>query len=145
MDVWHFWIVAGVVLLAAEMFTLSFGLASLGIGCLGIGLASYLSIGPPGQIIIFAALTLGSFFGIRPFFNKFLIQSGDARSSGVEALIGKTGTVTESINNENNQGRVDLEGEYWRARSEYGIEILTNETVKVERIEGATIYVIKLY
>jgi membrane protein implicated in regulation of membrane protease activity len=62
----------------------------------------------------------------------------------VEALIGKTGRVTEAINEDLNSGRVVVGGDDWRAVTQDGSVIEKNSKVEVVRVEGSKVYVRKI-
>src|SRR6266849_3887430 len=95
---WQIWTVAGVLLLVAEMFAPGFWLACVAIGCFAAGLVGLTPVGLTGQVIAFAAGTLASLVGIRPFLQRhFRLGPGTGVLPNVDALLGKTGVVTERI------------------------------------------------
>jgi membrane protein implicated in regulation of membrane protease activity len=81
------------------------------------------------------------FFGIRPFYMRFLFRSNDARETGVRAYIGNTYKVTETIRNMEDTGRVKIGSESWRAKSEADAIIEAGELVVVSKVEGSTVIV----
>src|SRR6266849_10249366 len=114
MSGWQIWTVAGVLLLVAEMFAPGFWLACVAIGCLAAGLVGLTPVGLTGQVIAFAASTLASLVGIRPFLRRhFRLGPGTGVLTNVDALLGKTGVVTERIDAGGvaRSGRVIVEGE----------------------------------
>jgi membrane protein implicated in regulation of membrane protease activity len=141
MEVWHYWIIAGVLCLIAEIFTAGFVVGVLGIGCFGASAACFLGYGLTVQVICFTIATLLGFIFIRPLFMKFMYGKGDGGKIGVEALVGKYASVIVEIDNRRNKGRIRLGAEEWRAASENGNNIDEGQTVKVVRIDGATAYV----
>ena len=56
-------------------------------------------------------------------------------------MIGKTGRVTEVIDEEINSGRVFVGGDDWKAIALDGSIIEKNSKVEVVRVEGAKVYV----
>src|SRR5216684_2743850 len=98
MSGWQIWTIIGVLLLVAEMFAPGFWLACVAIGCFVAGLAGLAPVGLTGQVIAFAVSTLASLVGIRPFLRRhFRLEPGTGVRTNVDALLGKTGVVTERI------------------------------------------------
>lgn len=106
-----------------EIFVPSFVLFNFGIGALVGSLAAGLNLSIEWQIVLFSAGTLLSFFLIRPVMKKYAYRRSEDVKTNTDALIGRQATVTEEISNENNRGRVLLDGDNWQARS------LSNETI----------------
>jgi membrane protein implicated in regulation of membrane protease activity len=66
-----------------------------------------------------------------------------ALRTGAAALVGKRAVVVEGIANDEDVGRVRIDGEVWTARSfDDGAMIDTGEVVEVVAIRGATVLVI---
>ena len=116
MEIHHYWIIFGIVLMIAEIFTPGFLLASFGIGAFGGSLFAYWDYEFKFQLFVFSAVTMGVFFGIRPLYNKYFHKLDDQRETGVNALIGNNYKVTENINNFENTGRVQVGSESWCGR-----------------------------
>lgn len=143
MEGWQVWIIIGIICFIFEVMTTGFYLAGFGISCFSAGAASYFDLSFNLQLLTFSLSVLVLFFGVRPFFVKYIYRRGEKHSFGVQALIGKTGIVTETIRNAENSGRVNVGGESWKALSETGEIIETNKMVIVKRFEGVTLYVEK--
>lgn len=145
MSDWQIWIVAAALLLVAEMFTPGFWLASVAVGCLAAGVAGLLPIGLLGQVLVFAATTVGSLFGLRPVLvRRFLHARGMEVRTNVEALVGKSGVVTKRIDPVTRVGRVAVEGEDWRgALLEGGSAVEPGTRVIVVQVDGSTLVVEK--
>ena len=99
MEIHHYWIIFGIVLMIAEIFTPGFLLASFGIGAFGGSLFAYWDFEFKVQLFVFSAVTMVVFFGIRPLYNKYFHKLDDQRETGVNAFIGNNYKVTENINN----------------------------------------------
>ena len=56
-------------------------------------------------------------------------------------MVGKSGLVTETIDNSRTQGQVKVLGQIWTARSEQDVVIPQGTQVRVLRIEGAKVFV----
>lgn len=138
---WHLWVIVSIVLFIAEVLMPTFVPASFGVGCLFSAATSLLGLGLKYQIAGFIAGTLVSFFGVRPFFTKYCYRSSQDIKTNVDALIGKTGRVSETISEELHSGRVLVGGDDWKASAIDGATIEKNEKVEVIRVEGATVFV----
>ena len=136
----------GFALIAVEFFVPSFGILGIG-GIVSLTFGSVIlmdtdvpGFGIPMSLIVSIALTAGVLFaGIMYYlagsFKKPLV-------SGSESLIGQTAEV---ISNHDEHGlRVHLDGENWRAKALTKHHYDVGDTVRVERIDGLTLYVTHL-
>src|SRR3989442_5057813 len=114
MHEWQVWIVAALVLFGAEMLAPGFWLVSVALGCLAAGVVSAILPGLLAPSLTFAATTVASLVGIRPFLLRHMHRGTDVVRTNVDALIGKIGVVTERIDPATKRGRVLVEGEDWR-------------------------------
>ena len=143
MHEWQVWLVAALLLFVAEMVAPGFWLLSVAVGCLAAGLASLLLPGSLVPVLSFAAGTLLSLVGIRPFLLRHLHPRGTEIRTNVDALAGRVGIVSERIDPATGKGRVLVEGEDWRAAALMDAAIEPGTKVMVVRVEGATLYVDK--
>ena len=145
METWLLWLLAAVGLLIAEMFTGGFWLACVAIGCAAAGVVGLLPFaGLITQTITFAATSLLSLAGLRPVLHRRFLPSGaPALRTGVDALLGKTGYVTERIAPGHRAGRVVVEGEDWRAVALDDSVMETGTRVTVLQVDGTTLTVDK--
>ncbi|WP_334024962.1 NfeD family protein [Nocardia terpenica] len=130
------WLVAGVLLAAAEMLTGDFTLLMLGGAALvTAGVAGVAHTSLVVDAIIFGISALALLFLIRPMLlRRFAIPPPTA--TNVHALPGKTAKVLETVNEDT--GRVKIDGEVWSARSfDPSEEYAEGETVYVMKIDGA--------
>jgi membrane protein implicated in regulation of membrane protease activity len=141
LEIWHIWIIIAMGFFIAEIFTPGFLLACFGIACLTTGLFSFFELGAKAQIITFSISTLVVFFGIRPFVLKYFYTSTGKLKTNIDALIGKTGLVSERIDPNINKGRVIIGGEDWRGISIDENIIETGEKIKVVRVDGTKLYI----
>src|ERR671922_202389 len=118
MEDWLVWFLGAIALIVAEMFTPGFWLFCLGVGAAAAGVAALVpGLGPAIQGITFAAASLLSMVGLRPrLLHYFQLGPGSELRTGVDALLGKTGIVTERIG-PGGTGRVKVNGEDWRGQS----------------------------
>ena len=142
-EIWHIWIIVAVILFIIEIFTPAFLAACLAIGCIFAGIFSSMDFGIKIQLLAFSIGTLISFFGVRPFILKYgHKKSGDLKTN-VDALVGKFGKVTVTIDNFQNQGRVTVEGDDWKAESENNEILNAGERVEIIKVDS-TILTVKL-
>jgi membrane protein implicated in regulation of membrane protease activity len=140
-EIWHIWIIVAVLLFILEIFTPAFLAACLAIGCIFAGIISSLDFGINIQLIAFSVGTLSSFFGIRPFILKYgHKKSGDLKTN-VHALVGKIGKVIVTIDNDQNQGRISVEGDDWKAESENSEIIHAGEKVEIINVDSTLLTV----
>lgn len=141
LETWHIWIIIAIVLFIVEIFTPAFLAACLGIGCLFAGVFSYLDFGVNIQLLAFSAGTLLSFFGIRPFILRYGHKKDGDLKTNVHALVGKTGKVTVTIDNSQNQGRVTVEGDDWKAETENDEILNVGEKVEILKVDSTILFV----
>jgi membrane protein implicated in regulation of membrane protease activity len=143
MHEWQAWLVAALLLFVAEMVAPGFWLLSVAVGCLAAGLVSLVVPGVVVPALSFAAGTLLSLVGVRPFLLTYLHPRSSAIKTNVDALAGRVGIVSERIDPGTGKGRVQVEGEDWRAASIMDTALEPGTRVMVVRVEGATLYVDK--
>lgn len=142
-DPWFLWLMAGLILLILEVLTPGFILACFGIAAILASASAGIGFGLNGQLIVFAFGILLSGLLIRPIFFK-LLKGDQKQVSNIDAYRGKVGQVTLAIDPVHNSGRVKVGGEDWKAAlvTPSAEPIPAGTTVTVDRIEGATIFVI---
>ncbi|HEV8150310.1 MAG TPA: NfeD family protein [Gemmatimonadales bacterium] len=145
MAAWQLWSVIAVLLLIAEMFTGGFWLACVAVGAAAAAVAALLPFaGMLTQTIVFAAGSLLGLIGLRPALTRrFLHSGGRELRSGVDALRGKSGYVTERIEPGSRPGRVNVEGEDWRGVSLDDSVLEPGTRVMVIQVDGTTLIVEK--
>jgi len=142
---WIAWVVLGLVLIVAEVFTPGFVLLWFGIGALAAAFASILGVDSLAvQFLIFSVVSIGLTAASRTIFVNYFSRekTGDSLRTGADALPGKIGTVVSSSRGALNEGAVKVFGSTWTAYPAEGEEPLeAGERVCVERMEGASLYV----
>jgi membrane protein implicated in regulation of membrane protease activity len=141
-QVWHIWIIVAVLLFIIENFAPTFIASCIAIGCISSGIFAYFNFGIKIQLIAFSIGALTSFFGVRPFMLKYVHKKSEHIKTNVDALVGKVGTVIVTIDGSQNQGRVIVEGDDWRADTENNEIIKVGEKVEVLKIHS-TILIVK--
>ncbi len=125
-----------------EVFTMDFSLMCFGLGLLGASAASWLQLGLGWQVLIFVVLSLALFISIRPLALKHLYHKSKNIKTNVEALIGRTVVVLSEPDPKNNIGRVQTDGDNWRAH--FAAPAKKGQEVRVEKIEGNTLFVTQI-
>ncbi len=141
LEVWHIWVIVALVFGIIEIFTPSFIAFSIAIGCLFSALGAGLEASFKIQLLLFSAGTAISFFGVRPFMLKFAHKKSNAVKTNIDALVGKKGRVTETINNAANTGRVMVEGDDWRALTEDDSVVNAGENIEVMQVDSTRLIV----
>lgn len=136
-DVWHIWLLIAFICLILEIFIPSFVIFNFGVGAFLGALAAVIGLSMEWQIIFFSIGTLSSFFLVRPVMKRWFYKKSDLVKTNIDAMAGRTGIVTETIDIKNNTGRVQLDGDDWKAKSENNevipvgtsVEIIKNESI----------------
>lgn len=109
----------------------------------GAVLALVLSVlGAPfwAQTGTFAAVSLVLLFLTRPLIKKYMKKG--AGENGLDRMIGKQGLVTEQVDNLAGTGEVQVDGQYWMARtSDNSLTIEKDQVITVRQIHGVRLIV----
>ena len=144
MELWQIWTVAVIALVILEIFLPSFFAACLAFGALCAAIVAGLGLGLSWQFLFFAIGSILAFVFVRPVMLKYFMKNGkDEVKTGVDALIGRTGRVSEAIDPELNRGRVAIDGDDWRAMSHDQTPIALGENVEIVKVDSATLIVKK--
>ncbi|NHD15711.1 MULTISPECIES: NfeD family protein [Actinopolyspora] len=133
------WLVAGVLLVAAEVTSGELVLLMLGLAAMGTAGAAALGAPLWLDAVIFAGLSTGLVLLARPVVKRRLMretsEGGEPRTN-VEALVGKRARVESPV--DAHDGRVRINGDVWSARSLDETQVLdVGRTVLVVEISGA--------
>jgi membrane protein implicated in regulation of membrane protease activity len=136
------WLVAGVVLVVAELFTTTFVLLMLAAGAFAAAAAAALGFGLVGESLTFALVSALTLWGVRPALRQHLRRGEHDTPMGLDAIEGSSCLVVEEIDDDH--GMVKIEGELWRARPYDATQVIpAGERVRVMEIKGATVMVWK--
>src|SRR5436190_20618271 len=140
---WILWLVIGVALIIAEIFTLGFVLFWFGIGALAAAIVGFLGLGLGWQFGAFAFVSIALTAMSRTIFARYLPHNeGNAMKSGIDSLPGKIGTVSTASKGALNEAAVKVFGSTWTAFPVDGDAILAEgEKVEVVEVKGSSIYV----
>lgn len=135
------WVVAGVVLILAEIFTLTVVAGMVGVGALAGALAAVLGAPVVVQALAFVGTSAGLLVFAREPVQRALDKGGPGSASvDPRQLSGTPAVVVERVTE--TSGQVRMHGELWRARPYAGGAPLdVGATVSVAAVEGATVLV----
>ncbi|MEV6813373.1 NfeD family protein [Micromonospora sp. NPDC051296] len=132
------WIVLGVVLAVAEIFTATLFLIMFAVGAFAAAGAAALGAPVGVQAVVFAAVSALTVLAARPVIQGHRLsamESGDT-PFGIEAIEGSTALVLEQVDTD--QGMVKIDGELWTARAYDATQVLApGERVQVIQVKGA--------
>lgn len=132
------WIVLGVVLAVAEIFTATLFLIMFAVGAFAAAGAAALGAPVGVQAVVFAAVSALTVLAARPVIRRHqqtAAESGDT-PFGIEAIEGSTALVLERVDAD--QGMVKIDGEMWSARAYDATQVLApGERVQVIQVRGA--------
>lgn len=140
-NLWQLWTIVAVVCLILELFTGGFFIVCFSIGAVFAALASLVG-GGYVQLAVFVVFSALSIFMVRPFALRYLHRKGDDRVSNADALIGRIGTVSQTIE-PNGFGRVAIDGDDWKAQTDEKDPIVIGTRVRVVDRESIIIKVVK--
>jgi len=115
-EIWHLWLIAGIIMIIIELFTPVFIFASIGIGCFFAAIASFLGAGFVVQVLTLSAITGISFILVRPML-KHLAKNRASIKTNAAGMIGKKGKVIIEIDNLTDMGQVEIDGVIWKAQA----------------------------
>ena len=128
---WQMWAVLAVICLILELTAGDFFIICFSIGAVFAALSAMIGGGIYVQLAVFALFTLISLFWVRPFAQRYQHRGEDNRVSNADALLGRQGRVVETVK-ANGYGRVQIDGDVWKA--------VTNEDADIP--EGANVTVV---
>lgn len=128
-NMWQVWAVIAIVCLILELSSGDFFIICFSIGAIGAAIdAGLLDNSITVQVLTFVVVSLVALLYVRPAAKRWLHKGEDKRVSNADALLGRTGKVTEAIK-AGDSGYVQIDGDMWKAVSEK--DIAEGETVRV--------------
>ena len=128
---WQVWAVVAVVCLILELTAGDFFIICFSIGAIGALLSALVSESIYLQLFAFAVFSIIALVYVRPFAKRYLHKGEDTRVSNADALMGRQGKVVEVVKADG-FGRVQIDGDIWKA--------VTNETLDIP--VGTTVHVV---
>lgn len=135
-----YWLAAFVILVGIELATMALTTIWFAGGAFAAFLMSLIGVKIEIQLAAFLIVSFLLLFLTRPFAVGYINKN--TVKTNVEGLIGKTARVTQTIQNELEEGTALLDGKEWTARSVNPDEvILKGSLVRVEEIQGVKLMV----
>ncbi len=127
-NMWQVWAIVAVLCLILELSSGDFFIICFSIGAVFAIIGAIVGLNVYWQIALFALFSLLSVIFIRPVALRYLHKNEPNKPSNADALLGRTGKVTEAITVGGN-GYVQIDGDLWKAVSSSDIPVGT--TVRV--------------
>ena len=138
-NMWQIWAVVAVVCLILELSSGDFFIICFSIGAVFAIITAVIGLNVYWQIFIFAIFSLLSVLFVRPIALRYLHKNEPNKPSNADALLGRTGKVTEAIQ-VNEPGYVQIDGDLWKAVTA-GADIPVGTTVRVVGRESTIVSV----
>ncbi|MEA4942323.1 hypothetical protein SDC9_95401 [bioreactor metagenome] len=137
------WIWLGAIVLFGLVEAATSGLVSIWFvaGAVAALVATILNVSVGVQFAIFLAVSAVALAATRPLVQK--MKSGKTIPTNLDRVIGLTGKVTETVDNENALGAVYVDGKTWTARSADGTVLPEGSLVTISKMEGVKLFVEK--
>lgn len=134
-NAWLAWVLVAILCLIVELGSGDLFVICFSIGALFASATSALGLGLVPQIIVFAVVSFLSIYFFRPAAKRWLHRNDEDRPSNADALMGRTGRVSETIE-AGGYGRVAIDGDDWKATSVGGVAIAKGQHVRVVSMES---------
>lgn len=138
------WVWLGAAVVFGIVEALTAGLVSIWFvaGSAAALIAAFLGAGLGLQVALFLVVSAAALAATRPLVRRY--AEGKAVPTNLDRVLGDSGKVTETIDNENSTGAVYVDGKTWTARSADGSVIPEGSVVEILRMEGVKLFVKKL-
>ena len=135
-----FWLMLFVIFLIIEIGTMGLTTIWFAGGALVAFILTYFGAGTTVQIVTFLVISIGLLLVTRPIAMRFFNQK--RQTTNADSLIGKKAVVYERIDTLHGEGRVEINGMEWSARTVSPEGIVEKDTVViVEDIQGVKLIV----
>ncbi|MBK6291999.1 MAG: NfeD family protein [Ignavibacteria bacterium] len=137
----QYWLAAAIILFILEIVTPGFVLANVAVACMAASAAAWFGASVTIQVIVFIVAGLVSLVTIRPLLHKTFMKGAKHHATGAHALIGRIVRVTDEISVPSVEGRVQVDGDSWRAISIDHATISAGDSVRIVRVDSTILYV----
>ena len=124
-----FWLAVIILFLVIEMITVSLVSIWFVGGALAAFLAVYFTDTMWIQVVAFLAVSVVLLVPLRPLARKLSVKQKDQMISGAKAMIGKQAIVTEEIDSVHAKGAVQVNGQYWTAKTKLFEDKIPKDTI----------------
>ena len=151
MNIWHLiypdwmplvWLAAAILLGILEALTIQLVAIWFAAGAVAAIVPAFLGVSGWGQL--FTCLIVS---GVLLYFTRPLLMDKINRKvvrTNADRYVGKVGTVLADFDPQTGEGRIQVEGKDWAARSEDGTPLAKGEKVLIRQIVGVTMIVQRL-
>ena len=138
------WVWLGAAVVFGIVEALTAGLVSIWFvaGSAAALIGAFLGAGLGVQVALFVVVSAAALAVTRPLVRRY--TAGKAVPTNLDRVLGDSGKVMETIDNENSSGAVYVDGKTWTARSADGSVIAAGTVVEILRMEGVKLFVKKL-
>jgi membrane protein implicated in regulation of membrane protease activity len=133
----YVWLTLAVIFIIIEIFTAGFFYACFAVGAMAAWVTSLITGSVVWQVVVFCAVSVALIPVSRVFARR--VTDHSVPQAGVDALIGLTGVVTESIRPADDVGKVRVDNQSWRAVAAVDIDV--GAKIMVTAIQGARLVV----
>ncbi len=133
------WLILIVAFIWVEAETVSVVSLWFALGALAALITAWAGGGLGLQIGIFVVVSAALLLLLRPVAKRYFTPK--LEKTNIDAVIGATGMVIKTVDNDLSEGQVKLGGMEWSARSTTGEQIPEGTKVQVDKIEGVKVYV----
>jgi membrane protein implicated in regulation of membrane protease activity len=138
--IWWYWLVLGMILLAAEIITpggfylLFLGLSALAVGTIvGLGLMDMVWL----QWLLFSVISIAS---VLIFRGPLLERMKPHEKEMIDTMVGELATPLNDLT-PGATGKAELRGTTWSARNSGHSTLQKGQRARVERVEGLTLWI----
>lgn len=136
-NLWAFWLTAAILLAIIEILMLDFIFLMMALAALTASGATLATDSFTGQVLIFAAVSIGLLLGLRPPLIRKFHQSSPNLAMNSDGLVGQQARITETVTV--NSGLALIAGDTWTARPSSDQAVLPEGSyATVVAIQGAT-------
>jgi membrane protein implicated in regulation of membrane protease activity len=125
---WQVWAIIAVLCLILELSSGDFFIICFSIGAVFAVIGAAVGLNAYWQLATFALFSLLSVLFVRPLALLYLHKNDPNKPSNADALLGRTGRVTEAIKS-GSSGYIQIDGDLWKAVSQTDIPV--GSTVRV--------------
>ena len=138
------WVWLGAAVVFGVVEALTAGLVSIWFvaGSAAALIGAFLGAGLGVQVALFVVVSAAALAVTRPLVRRY--TAGKAVPTNLDRVLGDSGKVMETIDNENSSGAVYVDGKTWTARSADGSVIPAGTVVEILRMEGVKLCVKKI-
>ena len=140
-NLWQLWTLVGILCLILELTSGDFFIMCFSIGAFVTAIVAAFVPSFTVQVIVFAVASLLCLLFVRPLALKYFHRKDPDRPSNADAMVGRRGVVTEKIE-AGGYGRVNIDGDSWKAQSSISSDINKGTRVEVTAIDSVIITVI---